>query len=197
MLSLALLSVLLTAQSVTVVPLGDIDPVLAGLIARGISERLGLVPEVVSPLPLPESAFDRARGQYSSSLILSDLAGQNQGLGSAHSCRLAITEVDLFAPGQSFVVGQADIRDGVAVVSLSRLREEHHGRRANQRRLQERALKETIHEFGHTLGLPHCLNPGCVMRFSASLAETDRKTARFCDQCRARLPRGLRRGAPR
>jgi len=54
--------------------------------------------------------------------------------------------------------------------------------------LQERALKEAVHELGHLLGLPHCDNPRCIMFFSNTLADTDRKGPGFCPACRGKLP---------
>jgi len=48
---------------------------------------------------------------------------------------------------------------------------------------------EAVHELGHAFGLQHCGNPECVMFFSNSIMDTDRKGWHLCQQCRARLPR--------
>src|SRR3989304_4955562 len=47
----------------------------------------------------------------------------------------------------------------------------------------ERSLKEAIHEVGHTLGLRHCPRSSCVMHFSNSIFDTDKKQALLCDEC--------------
>ncbi len=50
-----------------------------------------------------------------------------------------------------------------------------------------RALKEAVHELGHTYYLSHCADAKCVMYFSNSLADTDIKGAGFCKRCQQRL----------
>jgi len=44
-----------------------------------------------------------------------------------------------------------------------------------------------MNELGHTLGLGHCTDPGCVMYFSNSLADTECKGDAYCKRCVARL----------
>ena len=77
------------------------------------------------------------------------------------------------------------------MVSLRRLRPEHYGAPPDEKRLEERALKEAIHELGHTYGLGHCQDERCVMYFSNSLGDTDRKQALFCPLCRKGLETSL------
>ena len=48
-------------------------------------------------------------------------------------------------------------------------------------------VKEAVHELGHTRGLGHCADPRCVMAFSNSLADTDRKGKEFCARCTYKL----------
>ena len=90
-------------------------------------------------------------------------------------------------PGLNFVFGEADTLNGVALISLRRLREGFYGLPEDEGLLVERAIKEAVHELGHTYGLPHCGDPSCVMRFSNSLKDTDRKGRAFCPACRKRL----------
>jgi archaemetzincin len=73
----------------------------------------------------------------------------------------------------------------VAVFSTAR-------RRADSAdRLRRRAATEAIHELGHTFGLRHCSRPSCVMWFSNTLAETDRKDVRPCSEHASELARAL------
>ena len=49
--------------------------------------------------------------------------------------------------------------------------------------LLERVKKEAVHEIGHTFGLGHCLNKICVMSFSPSIFDVDRKEVHPCKKC--------------
>jgi archaemetzincin len=98
-----------------------------------------------------------------------------------------VTEHDLYGPSLNFVFGEADLGNRVAIISLSRLSPGFYGFSEDVERFQERALKEAVHELGHTYGLGHCSNPLCVMHFSNSLLDTDIKKATFCPECEKRF----------
>jgi archaemetzincin len=94
----------------------------------------------------------------------------------------AVTDVDLYASDLNFVFGIAQLGGKACVISLSRLYLD-----ADEERFRGRALKEAMHELGHTFGLGHCANLGCVMWFSNTLRETDRKGAAYCPRCEETL----------
>ena len=135
---------------------------------------------VDSALADPSYAFNRGRRQYSAQLI-------NQRLHSTklldEERTLGVTARDLYIPELSFVFGLADPDAGVAVISLARLDPRFYGEPPNDQLFQERAIKEALHELGHTFGLSHCPDPLCVMHFSNTIHDTDIKQARFCPHC--------------
>lgn len=81
----------------------------------------------------------------------------------------------------------ADVRQKSAVISLFRLRAD-----ADEETFHRRAVKEAVHELGHTWGLSHCPHPRCVMRFSNSLEDTDRKETEWCGSCGRKLEKAVR-----
>jgi archaemetzincin len=121
------------------------------------------------------------RNQYSSSAIIERL---EQYRPAADSRVLAVTGLDLYIPILTFVFGEARLNGRCAVVSSYRLDNKFYGLPDDPALLQERLLKEAIHELGHTYGLFHCHNPECVMKSSTYVEEIDFKSSRFCDKCR-------------
>jgi archaemetzincin len=139
-------------------------------------------------MPLPREAYNASRDQYHSSILLSRL----RPLKLEADKMLGVTEADLYVPSMNFVFGEAHHLWGVAVVSLLRLRPEFYGQTSDNSLFLERCAKEAIHEVGHTLGLSHCDDSGCVMFFSNSIHDTDRKGLSFCGKCYAEVLSALR-----
>ncbi len=160
-----------------------------------VEESFGLPVRWLSPEPLPTEAFEAGRGQFRAAALL-----QAACLRKSDPLQnlLAYTEEDAFEPGLNFVFGLASPALHCALVATARLDERFYGLEENQAKTTYRILVETNHELGHTFGLEHCPDPECVMHFSNSLADTDRKGYRFCPRCRAKLDVALAecRGAP-
>ena len=88
---------------------------------------------------------------------------------------LGICNFDAYSSGLNFVFGQASLSGCVAAIYLPRLKQEFYGIAADISVFIERVLKEATHEVGHTFGLEQCPKQFCVMHFSNSLVDTDRK----------------------
>jgi archaemetzincin len=134
-------------------------------------------------MPDPHYAFNKKRNQYLATDILYALTEQAEMKKQGKI--LGIVDHDLYVPDLNFVFGLAHVKG--AVISLSRLRQGFYNLSENEGLFHHRVLTEAVHELGHTYGLRHCNNPHCVMFFSNSLTDTDRKGSKFCEQCRSML----------
>jgi archaemetzincin len=123
-------------------------------------------------------AFDSSRKQYHSTRILATL---EECTPSGEGRMLGVASFDLYVPGMNYVFGEARCPGRVALISTFRLRTD------DLDLLEDRAVKEAVHETGHMLGLKHCPRHSCVMYFSERLADTDRKLERFCPECESKM----------
>lgn len=163
---------------------GTLPGAFTGFLTEGLKKEFATAVLVGGTLSVPDQAFVPNRQQYQAEAFLPCLAPWCQG---TRDLVLGITAIDLFVPQLNFVFGLADPRHRRAVISLARLDPRFYGRPADPELWQARALKEAVHELGHLMGLPHCQDPRCIMFFSNTLADTDRKGPGFCPQCRGRL----------
>ena len=188
-LVLPLFVILLAGQSsgqgmmvdkIYLIPIGKVnEAILEGLISA-LSGRFGMPCEIGRPLAKPQYAYNARRRQYHSSPILDEIS---KSVPADATRVLGVTELDLYVPELNFIFGQAQMPGRRAVISLARLSQEFWGLPEDRKLLMSRAIKEAVHELGHTFGLEHCPDPGCVMHFSNSLADTDKKGPNFCPRC--------------
>lgn len=126
---------------------------------------------LLEPVPMPEEALTKERGQYNGDRILTWLANDRP---SRTLMYVGLTDDDLFSGDLNFVFGVGSIQDRVGVYSLHR-----YGGNGDKKFL-ERALKVMSHEMGHILSIQHCIEYECVMNGSNSLSETDEQPIHLC-----------------
>jgi|YelNatPaOPRAMG01_1025707.scaffolds.fasta_scaffold00024_95 archaemetzincin len=144
------------------------------------------IPVIVdSPIALPKGGYSPKRNQYDGNYFIKELS-KNKKYKESHLI-LGICDVDLYVENLNFIFGLASPLAKIAVISLTRLKEEFYNRPKNEPLFFLRTLKEGVHEIGHLFYLEHCKNPKCVMFFSNSLADTDRKGPNFCEICLKKL----------
>ncbi len=165
-------------------PFDDIDKTLLKEIGSSLEKVFGVPYKIRDSMELPYNAYMRRRKQWHSTTILDSL---KKNIPSDAEKVLGVTSVDLFVPELNFVFGEADSYFGVAVISLARLNPNFYGFPKNDELFKERALKEAVHELGHTYGLNHCDKSTCIMFFSNTLSDTDKKGPGFCDDCFRKL----------
>ena len=171
-------------QKIVLRPLAQIDSQILEILKQSLSQAFDCPVEIEAQIGSLDYAYDQKRKQYLAPKLVPTLRGFRK---EPEDRCLGIVDVDLYSLGLNFVFGEADIGWGVAVGSLYRLRQERYGLPRDEGLFRERAIKEAVHELGHTCHLSHCPDAGCVMHFSNRLADTDIKGASFCQKCRQGL----------
>lgn len=155
----------------------EVDAVLS------IIEANGYIIENKHYMKVPQDSFFAKRRQYNAGMILNYLSRFRTMMA------LGVMKDDIYFQNLNFVFGLASPTAKVAVVSLARLNPEFYGDRQNVELYVSRIRKEVIHEIGHLEGLSHCQTQGCVMNFSNSIFDVDRKSDKFCNLCLKHISR--------
>ena len=167
------------------IPVGDIDKNILEMLKESLKEEFGFECKIGDKIEIPQKSYNESRKQYFSTTILDEL---KKVYKDDTERILGVIDKDLFVPRLNFVFGEASmgIRPS-AIISVTRLRQEFYGLPDNEELFKRRLITEAVHELGHTYQLQHCFNPKCVMFFSNSLMDTDKKGYNFCDDCRKLL----------
>ena len=166
---------------IKIIPFGRIPQSILEIIKKALSSTFNLLVEILREERLPTDTFNRFRNQYRSDLLLKFLEKNFRGRV------FGVTKEDLYTEGLNFVFGQAKLKGRVAILSIARLDPKFFHQPENERLFEERVEKEAIHEIGHMLGLTHCDTRGCVMNFSNTIGDVDKKTKFLCNSCKSQL----------
>jgi archaemetzincin len=175
---------LLAKHNIVISPIGAMDPAIPAKISQAIQQVFGFKTENISLFDNAEFAYNPLRDQYLSTLILEKLTE----LAPPQSLKImALCEIDLFVPILTYVYGEAQLSGKSCIVSLYRLKNQEAPITIQTEAFNTRAVKEAIHELGHTFGLRHCPDHACLMHYCRSIEDVDRKSDQFCRYCRIML----------
>jgi archaemetzincin len=180
--------------AICVTSVGPVEDSILTAIAAWLAEQFWTTTERMGALKMPETAWDATRRQHNSVPILRRVA---EFCPPDAFRLLAVTQADLFIPMLTFVYGQAQMPGRVAMISLARLRQEFYGLEPNSPLLLSRAMKESLHELGHTFGLVHCPDRSCAMALSTNIRQLDLKNGEYCGACSVLVRDSRERTSPR
>lgn len=169
------------------IPVGEVPAFVMNSI-KDEMEGLGLECRMMEKIALPKEAYHSGRGQYNGQTLI-EVALKNSEAEFIDSSMptLLITYADMYFGNSSFIFGLEYPAKSCAIISLFRLRTEFYGERPVSSTLADRAVKEAVHELGHHIGMEHCKNNRCVMSFSSSASDIDKKGKDFCDACKLEM----------
>lgn len=132
--------------------------------------------------------YSSERGQYYSTGVLIRC---KEKLSVLEGYKILFVDLDIYVPALTYIFGEAELNGEFAIVSLARLNPEFYMSPPDPELFFQRILKEVLHEFGHNLGLYHCIDWDCVMHSSNNIDEVDLKGSDYCRNCRHIINRDI------
>lgn len=173
-----------TKEYIYIVPIGKAKRYIDNNLSVALKERFDCPVKMASAFDISRSTYNKVRKQYDASQVLLEVTQKKYPKAKKI---LAISPYDLYTEGLNFVFGLAQVDGEYCLISTARLDQRFWGDQHNEKLFFERTLKEAVHELGHTFGLSHCSDSYCVMFFSNSLKDTDKKNSDFCLNCKEKI----------
>ena len=170
-------------KTILIQPLGDFPASLANSVCAKIKE-INPYTIIGNPIALPQSAYYTPRKRYRADSLLNFLYKK---VDNKNVIVLGLTYKDISTTKGNYldygVMGLARRPGNTCVVSTYRLS----GKNMDSQQLKSQLFKVSIHELGHTMGLPHYDNDStCYMRDAKGGNPIDRLTD-FCWSCKPYL----------
>jgi archaemetzincin len=175
---------------VVLVPMGNVDRAFLEAAAEAVRARVEADVRIDPPRELPRSAWYEPRRRYRAEKLLDAIdAAPPEGAWKVlvvTAAEISTTKGDIQDWG---IAGLGNI-GGRSSVASTFLYTKHSKTKAQA---LKRFTDVAVHEFGHTLRLPHCETTGCVMADAKGKAmrAADVSRGHFCLRCRQAVEAGV------
>jgi archaemetzincin len=167
---------------VAIVPLGPVRQAFLERVTQEIQGRMNVRIRVEPARELPKDAWYAPRRRWRAEKLL-DWLDENPPPGAwkvvaVTEAEISTTKGDIFDWG---IAGLGNLGGQSCVVSAYIYKKHSKTEEALLRRLGDLA----VHEFGHTLGFPHCEEKGCVMSDAKgkAISSADASSGHYCAKC--------------
>ncbi len=178
-------------RTLEIQPLGDVPDKDLEHVRTSIETIFGWSVVMLERTEHPAHAWYKPRKRWRAEKILDWLAPR---MGAGADRIMAVTRKDISTTkGEIYdwgICGLADMGGPSSVVSTYRIKKKMGKVTPKERKKKylQRLRDLAAHEFGHTLELPHCPTPGCIMADAQGTVLTfDESSGRLCDLCLERL----------
>ncbi|MBM4345154.1 MAG: matrixin family metalloprotease [Deltaproteobacteria bacterium] len=158
-------------------------PKVTDAVEKGLRATFPVQVRWLPAVPLPKVAFFAPRRRWRAEKLLVYLAPLLPKDGAKI---LGLTSADISTTNGDVpdwgILGLGSLDGKACVLSTYRSR-----RGVPVRVALERVAKVAVHEVGHTFGLEHCPNPGCLMQDAGGKVKTVDEEHALCPKCRAQL----------
>lgn len=176
-------------EAIEVLGLAGVSRGLLSAVTSSLSRRVAVPCRERRPPASIESPHIVGRNQVDADGLLERIESLERPEGLL---RLALTAEDIGHPVFTHFFGRARHFGDAALVSTARLDPAFYGLPSDPDQTVKRAVLEGLHEIGHLLGLRHCSDWACIMRFASNVEAIDNRGDVFCAVCGENLPTAMR-----
>jgi predicted Zn-dependent protease len=175
-------------REILLVPIGKVLVDILGEIAVALRKSYKYHVHIGRSEEPANDMYSDERRQYDAEKLLAVPASRKR---DSLVAVLGVVDADMFAGEKSFIFGLNKPEKGIAVIALSRLREEFYKKPSNAELFLRRAVTEAIFQVGMDMKLSPCIMKKCVLLPTTTLWRLDTKAQAFCEACQVRVENKL------